>query len=131
MAPLRILIADDKPMVRCGIRMLLEEHEDWIVCGEAPDGSEAIKQADALKPDIVLLDLAMPKMDGLTALPAIREKAPNAAIVIVTLYGDLDSAGVAARLGANAFVSKVFLNTDLIPTIEELGIPHDAEGQSK
>ena len=131
MRPLRILIADDKPMVRLGIRMLLEEHEDWSVCGEAPDGSEAIKQADALKPDIVVLDLAMPKVDGLTAIPVIKEKAPNAAIVILTLYGDPDSAGMATRLGAKAFVSKVFLQTDLIPTIEELGIRHDAEGQSK
>ena len=77
MASLRILIADDKPLVRSGLRMLLERHKDWTICGEAEDGIEAVEQAVALKPDVILLEISMPKLDGLMAAPLIRESLPN------------------------------------------------------
>src|SRR5580700_7467969 len=105
MMPLRILVADDKPLVRTGLRMLLERHEDWTVCGEAVDGIEAVEKAVTLKPDVVLLDVAMPKLDGLTALPLIREKVPTAAVIVLTLYQSVNLARIMADAGATAYIT--------------------------
>src|SRR5271156_5814452 len=114
MMSLRILIADDKPLVRTGLRMLLEQHRDWTVCGEAGDGIEAVEQAIALKPDVILLDISMPKLDGLMAAPLIREKVPSAAIIILTLYQSLEMARIAARAGAAAYITKSLLTIELV-----------------
>jgi DNA-binding NarL/FixJ family response regulator len=119
MAPLRILIADDMPLVRSGIRILLQPHEDWIICGEAADGVEAVEMAGELKPDVILLDISMPKRDGLTALPLIREKSPDSQIIILTLHQSLDTARIASKVGATAYISKSSLN-ELVPTLEAL-----------
>lgn len=116
----RILIADDKPLVRAGLRMLLERHQGWTVCGEAADGIEAVEQAAALKPDVILLDISMPKLDGLTAMPLIREKVPHAAIVILTLYESLNVARTVAHEGAAAYVTKSLLSSDLVPILENV-----------
>jgi DNA-binding NarL/FixJ family response regulator len=120
MVSLRILVADDKPLVRSGLRMLLEQHESWTVCGEAADGIEAVEQAVALKPDVILLDISMPKLDGLTAVPLIREKVPTAAIIVLTLYKSLNMARIAAQAGAAAYITKSLLTNDLVSTIENL-----------
>src|ERR1700689_1685257 len=119
MAPLRILIADDVPVVRSSIRALLQPHEDWIICGEAADGTEAVEMAGELKPDVILLDISMPKLDGLAALPLIREKSPNSQIVILTLHESLETARIASKAGAAAYVCKSLSNA-LLPTIEAL-----------
>src|ERR1700733_530799 len=124
MASLRILVADDKPLVRYGLRILVERHDDWIVCGEASDGLEAVEKAADLKPDVVLLDISMPKLDGLSAVPLIREKIPDSDIVILTLHESLDMARIAAKAGARAYVTKSSLSTALIPTIEALQSAH-------
>lgn len=120
MATWRILIADDKPLVRAGIRLLLEQHADWSVCGEAADGVEAVEQAVALKPDVILLDLSMPRLDGLSALPLIRQKAPSTAVVIVTLHQSLEVAKIAAGGGAAAYLTKSLLTNDLVPALENI-----------
>ncbi|HXA77776.1 MAG TPA: response regulator transcription factor [Candidatus Acidoferrales bacterium] len=119
MAPLQILIVDDKPHVRSGIRMLLQGHQDWTICGEASDGIEAIRQAEKLKPDVILLDISMPKMDGLTALPQIREKSPGSQIIVLTLHESLDTARVASSVGARAYITKSLIN-ELLPALEAL-----------
>ena len=130
MASLRIFIADDNPLVRSGIRMLLESHRDWIVCGEAENGSEAVELAAALKPDVILLDISMPQIDGLTAAPLIRRRAPEAAIVILTLHESLDMARTAALNGAMAYITKSLITTELVPAIEclhsEMNLLHQA-----
>jgi len=118
-APLQILIVDDKPHVRSGIRMLLQGHQDWTICGEASDGIEAIRQAEKLKPDVILLDISMPKMDGLTALPQIREKSPESQIIVLTLHESLDTARVASSVGARAYITKSLIN-ELLPALEAL-----------
>ena len=124
MASLRILVADDKPLVRYGLRILVERHDDWIVCGEASDGLKAVEKAANLKPDVVLLDISMPKLDGLSAVPLIREKIPDADIVISTLHESLDMARLATNAGARAYVTKSSLSTELVPTIEALQSAH-------
>lgn len=126
MAPLQILIVDDKPHVRSGIRMLLQKHQDWTICGEASDGIEAIRQAEKLKPDVILLDISMPKMDGLTALPLIREKSPQSQIIVLTLHESLDTARVASSVGARAYITKSLIN-ELLPALEALQ-PSEAGG---
>jgi len=130
MASLRLLIADDNPSVRFGIRMLLESHPGWIVCGEAANGSEAVEQATALKPDVILLDISMPQIDGLTAAPLIRRRVPDAAIIILTLHESLDLARIASLKGAAAYITKSLVSTNLVPEIEylhsELNLLHQA-----
>jgi DNA-binding NarL/FixJ family response regulator len=120
MGPLRILIADDNPLVRCGLRMLIERQEGWSVCGEAADGLEALEKATSLKPDVILLDISMPRLDGLNALPMLREKVPDSEIIVLTLLECVDLARIAAEAGARAYVTKSLLMTDLVPTIEAL-----------
>jgi two-component system, NarL family, response regulator NreC len=124
MTSLRILIADDKPLVRYGLRILVERHNGWSVCGEAADGLEAIEKAANLKPDMILLDISMPKLDGLSALPLIREKIPDSKILILTLHESLEMARMAANAGARAYVTKSVLSTDLVPAIEALQATH-------
>jgi two-component system nitrate/nitrite response regulator NarL len=126
--PLRILIVDDVPLVRLGLRILMERHEGWAVCGEAQDGAEAIKKAEELDPDVILLDIVMPKMSGLTATPLIRERAPRSKIVILTMDASLEMARVASRMGAAGFVSKSLLTTDLTSTIEAIEAAGDDGG---
>jgi DNA-binding NarL/FixJ family response regulator len=118
-APLQILIVDDKPHIRVGIRMLLQAHQDWSICGEAGDGFEAVEKAAELKPDVILLDISMPKMDGLTALPLIREKSPESQIIVLTLHESLDTARAASRAGARAYIAKSLMS-ELLPALEAL-----------
>ena len=120
MSSLRILLADDHPQIRLELRLLLEQHEGWTVCAEASDGLEAVEQAAHLKPDMVLLDIFMPKLDGLTAAPLIREKAPNSRIIFLTLHHSLYLARIAPNQGASAYVTKSLIASDLIPAIEAL-----------
>jgi DNA-binding NarL/FixJ family response regulator len=126
--PLQILIVDDQPLVRSGIRLLLQTHQEWTICGEAGDGIEAIEQAAEFKPDVILLDVSMPKMDGLTALPRIREISPNSQIIVLTLHESLDTARTASRVGADAYITKSLL-IELLPTLEHLQ-PSETKGRA-
>jgi DNA-binding NarL/FixJ family response regulator len=123
---LRILIVDDVPLVRVGLRLLMEQHKDWSICGEAQDGAEAVEKAVDLEPDLILLDISMPKMSGLAAAPLIRKKVPRAKIVMLTLDASLELARVASRVGACGFVAKSLLASDLTSTIEAI----EADGPS-
>jgi DNA-binding NarL/FixJ family response regulator len=118
MAEVRILIADDSPTVRAGLKLLLQYHEDWTVCGEAEDGEDAVKKAAELKPDVILLDISMPAMDGLSAAELIRRDAPEAEILIVTHFESLDLARYAAQTGVRAYITKSRIGTDLEKAIE-------------
>lgn len=117
---LRILIADDKELVRAGLRMLLEKHMNWLVCGEASDGSEAVAKAIDLKPDLILLDIAMPKLDGLKVCRLLRDIAPNLEILVLTLYESPNVARAAEAAGAHGYISKALIPSDLIPAIETI-----------
>jgi len=115
---LRILIADDVPMVRAGLKMLLEMHKGWSVCGEAEDGKDAVQKALALAPDVILLDVSMPNLNGLQAAQLIHKDLPDANIYFVTKHHSLEMARAAADAGARGYIAKVQIPTDLIPVIE-------------
>jgi two-component system, NarL family, response regulator NreC len=119
MGPLRILIADDNESVRTGIRLLLGSREEWEVCGEAVDGEDAIQKAATLQPDVILLDLSMPKMDGLTAMPILREKSPDSQIIVLTLHECVETARYASKAGATAYITKSLIS-ELIPALKAL-----------
>jgi two-component system response regulator NreC len=96
------------------LRILVERHDGWIVCGEAADGLETVEQATNLKPDVILLDISMPKLDGLSAMPLIRATIPESDIVILTLHESLEMARIAASAGARAYITKSRLSTELV-----------------
>jgi len=116
----RILIADDNRPFRTFLKTLLEQHDDWSVCGVAKNGDEAVQKAIELKLDFILLDIEMPKLDGLSACRLIRERVPMSEILILTVYESLDLARSAAESGACGYVSKSSISRDLIPAIEAM-----------
>lgn len=114
MAP-RLLIVDDHDLVRAGLAQLLSDR--WDICGEASNGLEAIEKALVLKPDLVLLDLAMPVMSGTTAAKLIREASPESKILILSMYDTAEVADFVRISGADGFVSKHSHSNDLKETI--------------
>ena len=84
--PIRIVIADDHPIVRQGLAAVLEQEEDLIVVSQAVNGLEAVALARELRPDIILMDLQMPEMDGVEAIQKIKEESPEIGIIILTTY---------------------------------------------
>ena len=103
--PLRILIVDDHPLTRGALSALLEQN-GFSVVGEAADGTAAIEAARSLLPDLVLLDLSMPGMSGLDALPRLREAAPNCEVVVLTASGTDQNLLAAIRAGAAGYLMK-------------------------
>ena len=114
---LRLLIADDNELLRIGVRALIELKRDWEICGEASDGDEAIAKALALAPDVVVLDLSMPLMNGFRAAEEIRRASPSTRIVFLSVH---DVPATASAAGADAFVSKASPAEVLISTIERV-----------
>ena len=116
-SPIRILVVDDHPVVRQGVAGLVGGHPDMRVVGEASNGREAIQQFRAHHPDVVLMDLQMPEMNGLDALMAIRDEAPEARIIVLTTY--LGDAQVlrAIKAGARGYLLKGALHRELLETI--------------
>lgn len=103
---IRILIADDHSVVREGLRMFLGADRDFEIVGEAVDGAEAVERATALKPDVVLMDLMMPRMDGIAATAAIRAALPDTEVVALTTVLDDASVVGAVRAGAIGYLLK-------------------------
>ena len=103
---IRVLIADDHAVVRQGLRTYLELQDDVDVVGEAADGEAAVDAAQRLAPDVVLLDLAMPRLDGVGALRALREHVPAARVLVLTSFGEDDRLFAALRAGAAGFLLK-------------------------
>jgi len=105
-APIRVLLADDHAMVRRGLRDFLELHDDIEIVGEAVDGATAIEQAAALRPDIVVMDLLMPGIDGIEATARIRAETPGVEIVALTSFVEEATALAAIEAGASGFLLK-------------------------
>lgn len=121
MTPMRIVLVEDHPDVRGVIGALLSYEDRFVLVGEAEDGQEGIAVARREQPDIVLLDLAMPVMDGLTALPIIQEAVPQAKIVVLSGFGTDRTVHAAMRAGASAFLHKdADLPTNLIQVLDRV-----------
>jgi DNA-binding NarL/FixJ family response regulator len=116
----RILIADDHDVVRCGIRTLLEGHPGWAVCGEARDGREAVAKVAELKPDLVVLDVAMPMLNGMDAARQILKARPGTPILILTLYESDELIRQVLEAGARGFILKSDASQDLLLAVEAL-----------
>jgi DNA-binding NarL/FixJ family response regulator len=116
----RILIADDHEMVRRGLRTVLEAHPGWEVCGEAANGVEAVAQARALEPDIVVLDFAMPELNGLSAARQIRQQLPQTEILILTMHESETLVRSLGKAGVRGCVLKSDAGRVLVSAVERL-----------
>src|SRR5512136_3060622 len=103
---IRILIADDHLIIRQGLRLILETQKGFELVGEAADGAEAIRLCSELKPDVVLMDLRMPGMDGLTAIERLQVEQPGIAVVILTTFNEDDLMMRGLRAGAKGYLLK-------------------------
>jgi DNA-binding NarL/FixJ family response regulator len=105
-APIRVLVADDHPMFRRGLCATLDDIDTVQVVGAVGDGTEAVAAATQLRPDVVLMDLAMPGTDGRTATQVITSRLPGVAVLVLTMSDDADSIGAALRAGASGYLLK-------------------------
>lgn len=121
---LRILIADDHVIVREGLEAILSTQSDFELVGIATNGVEAVSLADQLQPDVILIDLVMPKMDGLTAIQNIRAANPQARILVLTSFADDERIFPAIKAGAMGYLLKDTLRQDLLQAIRNV-----AQGQ--
>lgn len=120
MTAFRILIADDHEIVRHGIRTLIAEHPGWEVCGEAVDGRDAIEKARALRPDLALLDVGMPNLNGLDAARQILAFAPRTRVLILTMHESEQVVREVLEVGARGFLLKSDAARDLVSAVEAL-----------
>ena len=115
--PIRILVADDHPLMRDGIAALLASQADLVVVALAADGYDAVAQFRDLRPDLCLLDLQMPGIDGVAAIVALRRIDPAARIIVLTTFGGDARVSAALRAGAAAYLLKDVLGAELVATI--------------
>jgi two-component system response regulator NreC len=115
--PTRVLLADDHAVLRSGLRLLLTSQNEYDVVGEASSGTETLTLAERLQPDLILLDLSMPSLGGLDALPALRKLVPSARILILTMHDDPQYLRQALKRGASGYVLKKAADAELLSAI--------------
>lgn len=152
MGPIRVLVADDHPVVRTGLRTILSRQADVEVVGEAADGVEAVKLTAALRPDIVLLDLNMPRGGGAGCIRSIREADTGARILVLSMLDDPTVVRETLQAGASGYLAKQAADTELVVAVRAVkrgeiylhsslthalieetsgGLPAGADGQSR
>ena len=117
---LRILIVDDHAVVRRGVRSLLESHEGWEVCGEATTGRDAVEQCRQLRPDVVVMDLSLPGLNGLDATRQILKDAPDTEVLVLTMHHSEELARDVLQAGARGYVLKSDADENLITAVDSL-----------
>ena len=115
--PIRILLADDHAVLRAGLKLLLDEQPDMQVVGEAVDGTAVIPLTEVTQPDLILLDLTMPRLGGLEVLPLIQQKAPQVKVLILTMHDDEGYLRKALKIGAAGYVLKKAADVELLSAI--------------
>jgi len=117
---LRILVVDDHAVVRRGVRSLLESHDGWDVCGEATTGRDAVEQSRRLRPDVVVMDLSLPELNGLDATRQILKDAPETEVLVLTMHQSEELARDVLQAGARGYVLKSDADVNLIAAVENL-----------
>jgi DNA-binding NarL/FixJ family response regulator len=115
---LRILVADDNESIRRGLCSVLESRSGWVVCGHAVDGRDAVEKAVELKPDVVLVDLSMPNLNGFEAASRIHEQVPECEILIVTEHDPHFMEQLSPQDGVSGYVVKSRIALDLLSAVE-------------
>ena len=118
--PLRVLLVDDHPLVRAGIRRVLEMRSGLTVAGEASDGAEALRMIGVLQPDIIVLDLAMPEIDGLEVLERLRARAPRLKILVLTVHAHPEYIRRAVQTGTDGYLLKESAVQELLTAIDSV-----------
>lgn len=121
MSSLRILLADDHDLMRRGLKTVLESHPGWEICGEAQTGKEAVKKAEDLKPQVAILDISMPEMDGLEAARQIRKVSPKTEILVLSMHYSDQLIREILEAGVRGYVVKSDSDRDLVLAVEALG----------
>lgn len=117
---IKILVADDHEIVREGLRTILERHPGWTVCGEASTGRQALTEAIRLQPDIILMDISMPELNGLDATPLILEQVPHAKILILSAHDSERLIRQMLSSGARGYMLKTDAGRDLVKAVGAL-----------
>ncbi|HET8926119.1 MAG TPA: response regulator transcription factor [Candidatus Acidoferrum sp.] len=120
MRKLRILLADDHALIRRGARALLQGRPGWKVVGEAADGTEALEKAKQLKPDVAIVDISMPELDGVQATRQIREAVPNTKVLVLTIHESHQMVQNALDAGAHGYVLKSDLTESLVEAVKNV-----------
>ena len=118
--PLRILVVDDHAVVRRGVRSLLESRDGWEVCGEATTGRDAVELSRHLRPDIVVIDLSLPELNGLDATRQILKDAPGIEVLVLTMHHSEELARDVLRAGARGYIMKSDADENLISAVDSL-----------
>jgi DNA-binding NarL/FixJ family response regulator len=113
----RVLIADDHEVIRRGVHWLLQASPEWELCGEAKNGQEAIRLAEELKPEIIVMDVSMPGINGVEAARAILSKIPQAKILLLTLHASIELIRSAFRAGVRGYILKSEAEEELIQAL--------------
>lgn len=125
MAQLRVLLANDHKLMRSGLRLLLEQQPDFVVVGEADDGLQAVAAVESLRPDVVVMDIGMPNLNGIEAARKIKELWPDIAILMLSMHSDEGYVLRALRAGARGYLLKDSAEGDLVTAIQAV-----SEGKS-
>src|SRR5260221_8005116 len=118
--PLRILIADDHDLMRRGVKTLIESHTGWEVCGEATTGREAVAKVEELEPDVLILDISMPDLNGVEAARRVRKASANTEILILSMHYSDQLIREIVDAGVRGYIVKSDSDRDLITAIEAL-----------
>ncbi len=124
MPPTRVLIADDHPLIRSGLRSLLARDSEFEVVGEAADGYQALELVEQLKPDIVMLDVSMPRLNGIDVARKLSETAPSTRVIIVSIHSDEGYVLRALRAGAKGYLLKASPEGDILNAVRTVAAGH-------